>query len=102
MKVPPIHDITTDLADPPGFSAELIAARGAQSNPLTRDAKLADAQRRGYPNLHSLATPLTPAEAYRLALAVMHEMQWDVVTAKPDEGRLEATATTRWFGDEVS
>ena len=98
MKVPPIHDITTDLTDPPSFSPEITAARGPKANPLTRDAKLEQAQRKGYPNLHSLTSPLAPAEAYRLALTVMHDLQWEVVTTKPDEGRLEATATTRWFG----
>ena len=98
MKVPPIHDITTDLADVPTFSAELIAARGAQSNPLSRDAKVEAQQRAGYPRLHSLTSTLAPADAYRLALKVMNELQWQVVTTKSDEGRLEGTATTRWFG----
>ena len=97
-KVPPIHDITTDIADPPAFSQELVAARGAKSNPLARSGKLDEIQRAGYPNLHALASPLSPAEAYQLALTVMRDLQWDIVTTRPDEGRLEATATTRWFG----
>ena len=98
MKVPPIHDISTDLNDPPDYSAIIVAGRGAQSNPLTRDAKLAEAQRTGYPDLHTLDSALSTEEAYRLSLAVMNDLGWEVVNRKPDEGRLEAVVTSRWFG----
>src|SRR5690606_12833342 len=44
-KVPAIHDITTDLANPPAFDA-VIALRGEDANPLARaeSADLAELQ----------------------------------------------------------
>jgi uncharacterized protein (DUF1499 family) len=32
------------------------------------------------------------------ALAAAHEMGWQVVASEPGEGRIEASATTFWFG----
>ncbi|HEU4950008.1 MAG TPA: DUF1499 domain-containing protein, partial [Candidatus Deferrimicrobiaceae bacterium] len=38
------------------------------------------------------------AKAYDQALATAHQMGWQIVEGNPLEGRIEATATTRWFG----
>jgi uncharacterized protein (DUF1499 family) len=39
-----------------------------------------------------------PDVAFDKALAAAREMGWDIVDAKPAEGRIEATDTTFWFG----
>ena len=98
FKVPPIHDITTNLADPPAYSQALLDIRGPTANGLKRDSVLDEKQRAAYPDLHTLDSTLTPAEAFTKALAVMSALQWEVVTSKPEEGRIEATVTSRWFG----
>ena len=70
FKVPPIHDITTDIADPPMFSDVAMQARASAENKVQRDGKLDAAQRAGYPDLHSITSALSPAEALTLAVAV--------------------------------
>lgn len=100
--VPPIHDITTDTQDPPAFEA-LADAREAAPNAVAYPGEaVARQQRAGYPNLGPvlLEVPLAPAMA--AAQATAQEMGWEI--AAVSERRLEATATTRWFGfkDDVA
>ena len=55
--VPPIHNISTDIADPPEFSA-VVALRGEGSNPLEYNAdQLAPLQREAYPPDRRLHPP---------------------------------------------
>ena len=96
-RVPPIHDITTDLENPPEFEA-IIPLRADAPNTLDRPADLADRQRQGYPGLEpvTLADPLD--RAFDRALALAQSNEWEIVTADKSAGRIEATDTTRWFG----
>lgn len=96
--VPPIHDISTDLADPPGFSAALIAARGNESNPLQRSPEVDRQQRAAYADLATLRTGDTPQAAHERARGIAEELGWEIVTDDVADGRIEATATTRWMG----
>ncbi len=43
-------------------------------------------------------------QAFDLALATAHTMGWEIVASDPVHDRIEATATTFWFGfkDDVS
>ncbi|HEX8617115.1 MAG TPA: DUF1499 domain-containing protein, partial [Thermoanaerobaculia bacterium] len=60
-RVPPIHDVSTDLADPPRFSA-VLAARGGNSNPIHNpiEPKVANQQRAAYPDLQPVILPFAP------------------------------------------
>jgi uncharacterized protein (DUF1499 family) len=95
--VPPIHDITTDLENPPQFKAALPLRTDA-ANSLDRPAALADQQRKGYPDVAPLTLSLPPADAFTRALAAAQQMEWEVIGADPAAGRIEAVDTTRWFG----
>lgn len=95
--VPPVHDITTDLADPPAFEA-LAEARRAAPNALDYPRAFAEAQRSGYPNLGPLTIARPPAEVRDAAEALARARGWTI--AAVSERRLEAVATTRWFGFE--
>lgn len=97
--VPPIHDISTDLADPPGFVA-VLARRGPEANPVDRakPADLAEQQRLAYPDIQPLAVNLPPAAAFNAARAAAEQMGWEVVAAEKADGRIEATATTTVMG----
>lgn len=102
--VPPIHDLTTNLADPPAFRA-VPARRGDSSNPLDRaEPDLAAQQRAAYPDLAPLHLPQPPAEAFARALRAAQSMGWEVVAADAEGLLIEATATTFWFGfkDDVA
>lgn len=96
--VPPIHDISTDTGDPPKFAA-VLARRGADSNSAewAGDA-VAVQQRIAYPDVKPLHLIVPPPQAFDRALATARSMGWEIVDASPDQGRIEATATTTWFG----
>jgi uncharacterized protein (DUF1499 family) len=94
---PALHDLTTDLENPPTFEA-LAKERPAGSNPFTRSRDEDQLQRQHYPDL----APVIVAQPSRLvfdrARLVAHNQGWTIVASDPDAGRLEATDTTRWFG----
>ena len=95
--VPPIHNISTDRDDPPMFDA-VVALRGPGTNSLEYDAEDAAAQAGGYPDLTGLATPLDAAAGVERAAAVAEDLGWEVVNVDSEQGIVEATATTFWFG----
>ena len=95
--LPSIHDITTDLENPPTFQA-VISKRAGAPNRLDRTPQLALLQREGYPDLAPITLPTPPAATFDRALAVAQAHQWEIVTADKSNGRIEATETTRWFG----
>lgn len=97
-RVPPIHDITTDLEDPPPFDA-ILPLRAEAANPSEYGGdSIAVQQREGYPELGPLVLESPPAEVFPLALDTARDMGWEVVDSDRDEGRIEATDTTFWFG----
>ena len=97
-EAPPIHDISTDLEDPPAFAA-VLARRGHGSNPVEHGgAAVAEAQRSSYPDIRPLTLEIAPADAFALALRAARDMGWEIVAQDTASGRVEATATTFWFG----
>jgi uncharacterized protein (DUF1499 family) len=96
--VPPIHDISTDLERPPPFVAVLPLRAGAPNPAEYGGADVARQQREAYPDLKPLALPLPRAEAFTRVAEAARAEGWEVVAAVPEEGRLEATDTTPWWG----
>ncbi len=96
--VPAIHDISTDLADPPAFVALVPMRAGAANPPTYGGPAVAAEQRRAYPDIRPLDLAVPPAAAFARALAAARDAGWDIVAADPAAGRIEATATTPWFG----
>ena len=97
-KLPPIHDVTTDTADPPAFVAVLPLRKDAPNTAQYGGPELAAQQKKGYPELAPALLPMPPRAAYELALDVARRSGWEIVAAMPDDNRIEATATTVWFG----
>lgn len=97
QNAPPIHDITTDLENPPSFDA-VVPLRAEAPNSLERPEDLAEQQRQGYPDLAPIVLPGPLDQAFTRALAVAQDAGWEIVTADKGSGRIEATDTTRWFG----
>jgi len=96
---PRIHDISTDLADPPRFSAVLpLRADTPNGAPDHIDDATANAQRAGYPGLSTLDLPIPADAAFAKAVEAAKTMEWEIVSIRPEEGIIEATATTAWFG----
>lgn len=96
--LPPIHDITTDTGDPPEFVSVLALRADAPNPAVYAGAAIAEQQRRAYPDLKPLQLGLSPPDVLAHAVDVAESMGWEIVAAVPLEGRLEATATTFWFG----
>jgi uncharacterized protein (DUF1499 family) len=72
--VPPINDISTDAPE--------------QS----------EAQRKAYPDIQPLRLTVAPNIAFERAKGAVEEMGWQIVREEPSAGRIEAVASTFWFG----
>ncbi|MEX2147452.1 MAG: DUF1499 domain-containing protein, partial [Candidatus Rokuibacteriota bacterium] len=96
--VPPIHDISTDTAHPPLFVALRQARASAPNGADYAGPAVAAQQARAYADLAPLRFAAAPDRVFGAVVAAARESGWEVVAAVPAEGRLEATATTPWFG----
>lgn len=115
LSAPPIHDVSTDLDDPPDF-ADVVPLRekAGALNPheYVREApgrkgatiNVPEAQRKAYPDIQTARLQMFPSEAFEAADRAARKMGWDIVASVPSEGRIEATDTSRYFGfkDDVS
>lgn len=97
LGAPALHDITTDLENPPAFTA-IVARRPAGSHSLTRTREIDLLQRQLYPDLAPLVIPLPSRLVFDRARLVAENQGWTIVASDPAAGRLEATDTTWWFG----
>jgi uncharacterized protein (DUF1499 family) len=96
---PPIDDITTDTANPPAFAAVVALREAEGDNPATYPgAKIAEQQKRAYPDIVPLTLAITPARAFARALDTAQRMGWTIVGGDPISGRIEASDRSRWFG----
>lgn len=95
---PFIHDITTDLEDPPAFVAVVPLRADAPNPPEYGGADVADAQRAGYPELGPASFDRSASAVFDAAVATVDSMGWERVAAVPEDGRIEATDTTLWYG----
>jgi uncharacterized protein (DUF1499 family) len=98
QSLPRIHDITTDTANPPQFIAVLPLRAGAPNTATYGGKEIADQQLTAYPDVRPLALGVPPGVAFGRARDAAESMGWDIVAADPATGRIEATATTLWFG----
>ena len=95
--VPPIHDVTTDTEHPPQFVAVIPLRKNAPNSYLYGGAPVAALQQTAYPDIAPAVLPLKPDKAFDQALEAAREMGWTIVDASVQDGRIEATDTTRWF-----
>ena len=97
-RLPYIHDITTDTADPPQFKAVLAERKGAANPAEYGGPEVAELQRRAYPQVLPIVVSAPPDRTFDLALRVAREMGWQIVDADRREERIEATDRTFWYG----
>jgi uncharacterized protein (DUF1499 family) len=96
--VPAIHDITTDMANPPRFVA-LLPVRNASANKAEYGGpEVAAKQRAAYPDIIPLELAIPTGRAFTLTVSAANSLGWQVIDANEKEGRIEATDTTFWFG----
>jgi hypothetical protein len=97
QNAPPLHDITTDLENPPDFE-RLASERPADSPALTRSPEIDQLQRQHYPDLSPVIVSQPARLVFDRAQLVAENQGWMIVASDPAAGRIEATDTTRWFG----
>ncbi|WP_166422031.1 DUF1499 domain-containing protein [Paraglaciecola sp. 20A4] len=96
--VPPIHDISTDLVNPPKFVA-IVALRADAPNPVEyAGEETAKQQREAYPELITQKYPQDTEQLFDAAEAAVNGLGWELVNADKSLGLIEATDTTGWFG----
>ena len=95
---PPIHDISTDMREPPEYVAVLPLRANAPNTTVYGGEKIASQQRAASPDLQPLILNVPPPQAFDRALAAVRDMGWELVAADAAAGRIEATDTTFWFG----
>lgn len=123
--IPPIHDVATNIDDPPTYSPALLAVRdGEGANPVAQlsapitslpayqgprfaaleGKSLGQIGREAYPEVRTLTVAAPPADAFAAAQAEVEAQGWTLVGAEPASGAIEATAETFWFGfkDDVA
>lgn len=96
--VPRIHDITTDTRNPPVFEAVLPLRQKALNPVQYGGPDIARQQQQAYPDIRPLVVQQPPAQVWDACRKAAQAMGWEIVAAREAEGRLEATATTFWFG----
>ncbi|MEM7219811.1 MAG: DUF1499 domain-containing protein [Pseudomonadota bacterium] len=98
FSVPPIHNISTDVDDPPVFQ-RAGALRGVDSNSLDYDAAtLAPQQQAAYPDVKPLDSSLAPEAAIARAQTVLEDMGLEIIGTDAGGSSIEATYTSFWFG----
>ncbi len=104
--LPAIHDITTDLADPPQFSALTLRADNWDNIPGADDSAMrgmnprqrwATLHQGAYPDIRSVRIDQPVAEVIEKAKRLAEDRGWDVANVDPASGHLEATATISLF-----
>ena len=95
--VPMIHDITTDLEDPPIF-VEVPRKRSIGDNSLDIDAEVLAAQKAYYTDIGPTMLPMAKREAFALVREAVDAFDWVVHAENANLGYIEATASTPFFG----
>ncbi len=95
---PYIHDITTDLEDPPEFVV-VASKRGPDDHPVAYDGpEVAQQQRQAYPDLQPMVVEASAAEVFEAAKRVVDRMGMELIDASQTDMRVEATDTTLLYG----
>jgi len=96
--VPAIHDITTDLENPPDFVAMIRLREDAPNPPEYAGEETAAAQRGAYAHIEPLYIQRDLQEVMDEAVLLVISRGWDLVAINRNEGRIEATEKLAWFG----
>jgi uncharacterized protein (DUF1499 family) len=90
---PPIHDVTTDLANPPAFQKLTLRADNlAGVKTVENWQKIHSA---AFSDIKPLTLPLAPDKVIQNAEAAMRKRGWEIAEASAD--RIEATETVSAF-----
>ena len=98
LSAPPIHDITTDMADPPEFVAAAAARVEGENSTVYEGEAIAAQQRNAFPELASIESKLSQQAAFDRSLELVDELGWTLLEKDLVNGRIEAFEETALFG----
>lgn len=100
--VPAIHDITTDLANPPEFTKLSLRADNLTGVGTVDNWRKIHAA--AYGDLKPLRIARTPAQVIADAARIAKEQGWEIALQDPAAGKLEATASVSFirFHDDIA
>lgn len=100
---PKIHNISTDVLDPPQFM-KIKQIRTEAHNPLNYNSEeLATVQQTAYPNVTTLVVSMSRVDAQNRAAQIAQDLGWEIIHNDIELGIIEASETTKlWsFVDDV-
>lgn len=113
--IPPIHDIATNIQDPPQFSTAVTEARATirDGNPISsmttpvallKGKSVGEVGRAAYPDIESLTLVMPVGRATEVVAAAASKQGLRVVRTSIADGSVEAVAESFWFGfkDDVA
>lgn len=96
--VPPIHDISTHVTNPPQFVA-IAPLRENAPNPISYEGgDITKQQLEAYPEIKTQQFPQAIDTVYAAAERAIAQLGWERVIEGALPNTLEATDTTTWFG----
>lgn len=96
--VPYIHDITTDIENPPAFVA-VATLRKEGDHPVAYDGQeIGSQQRQAYPDITTQILVADKDKVFAAAQKAVRQMKLEVVEENAAEGRIEATHTSLFYG----
>ena len=102
-EVPPINDITTDLADPPAFAdADLVPDFAGRD--MSYPPEFVEQVRAAYPDLAPRRVDAAPADAFLQAIRAAESLGWEIVAKDGGAGAFyarEASTLFRFVDDVV-
>jgi len=122
VKLPFIHDVTTDTQDPPVFGTIVMAERAKVKGVNTADyigkkapkfnaqkektgeGLVSAMQTKAFPDIRPLVIDSSKDVVFGEALATAKAMGWEIKEQDAATGRIDATDTTFWYGfqDDVT
>lgn len=110
FRLPVTNDVSTDLADPPGFARSRTALDGRRGYvPPEMPQQARDIQRAAYPDLAPVLLEMGPDEAFELVIEVVDKLKWRIVdrtppSARTGSGRIDAVERTLLmnFSDDIT
>jgi len=97
LSAPRIHDISTDLNNPPTYKA-VLTARSASANSLAFSEEVASQQRQAYPDIQPLLLKQSSQQVFDRALSLVQRRNWTVLRQDKTAGEIEAVEETTLFG----
>jgi uncharacterized protein (DUF1499 family) len=96
-KIPSIHDITTDVNDPPEFTIAAQYRDSWQNSVKYAGVKISDLQQQAYPDIQPIISSLAPNVAIIRAKSIIIEFGWEVLLESPVLRQIEAVDITPVF-----